>query len=270
MTSPFGVAWRSLFSMADQVPFGTDNFAENPEPRCPSVLILDVSASMKGEPIAELNAGLQVYRDELAADPLAAKRVEVAVVSFGGQVELASDFAPRPPSSRRPRRRAATRRWAPRSPTGSTSSPSARSRSRANGIAFYRPWIFLVTDGDPTDEWRTAAGRVRDGEANKSFAFFSVGVQGARMDVLQDSRPASRCTSTACVSAICSSGCPTRSSRCRTRRRARKCRSRTPPPRGAGPRSDPCGVISPVGARRLARPLRRAVPGFRRRRRPSR
>ena len=55
---------------------------------------------------------------------------------------------------------------------------------RANGIAFYRPWIFLITDGGPTDQWQPAAQRVRDGEAKKSFAFFSVGVQGARMDVL--------------------------------------------------------------------------------------
>ncbi|MEI6428086.1 MAG: hypothetical protein WCO45_06800 [Pseudanabaena sp. ELA607] len=36
-------------------------FAENPEPRCPCVLLLDTSGSMSGEKIAALNAGLETF-----------------------------------------------------------------------------------------------------------------------------------------------------------------------------------------------------------------
>src|SRR5580704_3877015 len=68
----------------DQVPFGAAaDFADNPEPRCPCLLILDTSGSMSGPPIAELNAGTRTFKDELSADSMASKRVEVAIVGFG-------------------------------------------------------------------------------------------------------------------------------------------------------------------------------------------
>ena len=75
----------------DQVPFDAAEFADNPEQRCPCLLLLDTSASMRGEPIRELNAGLVAFKDELAADDLATKRVEVAVLTFGPPT-LVADF----------------------------------------------------------------------------------------------------------------------------------------------------------------------------------
>src|SRR5215470_15956174 len=75
----------------DQVPFAASEFAENPEPRCPCILLLDTSGSMKGEPITQLNDGLVTFKDELAADALAQKRVEGALITFG-PVQIHSDF----------------------------------------------------------------------------------------------------------------------------------------------------------------------------------
>ena len=139
---------------------------------------------MQGQPIHELNDGLTVYKDELSADSLAAKRVEVALVTFGGHVNVVSDFT-------------AVDQFMPPSLVASGDTPmgsainqgldllkTRKDAYRSNGISFYRPWVFLITDGGPTDEWKSAAVRVKEGEAQKAFAFFSVGVQGANMDVL--------------------------------------------------------------------------------------
>lgn len=56
-------------------------FAENPEPRCPCVLLLDTSGSMQGAAIDALNQGLRTFQEELTKDALASKQVEVAVVA---------------------------------------------------------------------------------------------------------------------------------------------------------------------------------------------
>ncbi len=43
---------------------------------------------------------------------------------------------------------------------------------RANGISYYRPWIFLITDGAPTDEWQAAANKVFQGKKIRSLPSF--------------------------------------------------------------------------------------------------
>jgi len=74
-----------------QVPFADLTFVDNPEPRCPCVLLLDTSSSMSGPSIDQLNAGLHQFQKELANDALASQRVEIAVITFG-PVQVVQDF----------------------------------------------------------------------------------------------------------------------------------------------------------------------------------
>jgi uncharacterized protein YegL len=55
---------------------------------------------------------------------------------------------------------------------------------RTNGIAYYRPWLFLITDGAPTDAWKKAAQAVKEAESQKALSFFAVGTDDANFDVL--------------------------------------------------------------------------------------
>ena len=174
----------SNLTLADAV-----EFAENPEPRCPCVLLVDVSGSMQGAPIAALNEGLRAFKNDLARDALAARRVEVAIVTFGSDVQVVQDFITadlfEPPVL---------------TAEGSTIMGTAihqaldllqarKTQYRTNGVAYYRPWVFPITDGEPQGEEphviEQAAERIRDEEAGKRVAFFAVGVENANMDRLR-------------------------------------------------------------------------------------
>ena len=170
--------------LPDQQPLGAVTFAENPEPRCPCLLLLDTSGSMAGQAISELNDGIKEFYHELQNDSLAIKRVEVALVSFG-PVRVISEFNTADVFLDPELEAVGDTPMGEAIKKGIELIRARKEQYRANGISFYRPWIFLITDGSPTDEWQSAAALVREGEASRSFAFFAIGVQKADMKILK-------------------------------------------------------------------------------------
>ena len=113
---------------------------------------------------------------------MAVKRVEVAIVTFGpvrvlADFQTADMFQPRDRSQRRHADGGGDQK-------ALDIVQPAKEIYKPNGISYYRPWIFLITDGAPTDAWTTAARRCT-GEGAKAFVFFAVGVENADLDILR-------------------------------------------------------------------------------------
>jgi uncharacterized protein YegL len=173
------------------MPVGLPEFVENPENRCPVILLLDTSGSMSGQPIQELNRGLAAFKEDVMKDAQASLSVEVAIVTFG-PVKLTQDFVTidhfTPPKLE-------TEGATPMGEAIEYALNLLETRKQSykdNGVLYYRPWVFLITDGAPTDAWEGAAQRVREEEEQRRMLFFTVGVQGADMNKLRQIAPPER------------------------------------------------------------------------------
>jgi uncharacterized protein YegL len=155
---------------------------------------------MQGRRIAELNSGLRAFDAALKGDPLASLRVELSVITFGGKVRALDGRAAGGGEIPFDADKAFVTVDAFHPPellaSGDTPMGEAvrkglgliRERKavyKQHGIDYFRPWLFLITDGHPTDKgWETGADEARDEESRRGVSIFAVGVEGADMKKL--------------------------------------------------------------------------------------
>ena len=159
----------------------------NPDPRIACALLLDTSGSMTGEPMEQLNSGFALFCDEIKNDELAKKRAEIMVITFGGQARVEVPFT----EGRDLRSRVLSASGA--TPLGQALNlaldhlEAQKGAYKQAGLEYYRPWLFVLTDGQPSDreEFAAAVARVRDAEANRRVSVFGIGIgPSASMDQL--------------------------------------------------------------------------------------
>ncbi len=162
----------------------------NREPRQPLALLVDTSGSMSAD-LADVSAGLEALRAALGRDSVARNRVEICVVTFGGGVAVHGAFG-----------EAAVFEPPALAASGDTPMAAAliealdllEAKKRAykeSGLDYYRPLIFLLTDGEPTDlgRWPEAVRRVREAERDRKIVLLSVGTKTANFAKLEELSP---------------------------------------------------------------------------------
>jgi uncharacterized protein YegL len=151
----------------------------NPTNRVPIALCLDASGSMAGEPMQELNNGVQLFFESLRADPIAKASAEVAIVVFSDEAQVLLYFQglgglASPPQI------ACT--------GGSTNLgggvnlaldqlETRKQDYKRAGVDYFQPWLVLMTDGQPTTTEHLGAGpRACELEAQGKLVVFPIGI----------------------------------------------------------------------------------------------
>lgn len=160
--------------------------AENYEQKCLCVLVLDVSGSMRGTPIEELNKGLKDFYEEISSDVTTSQRLEISIITFSNTVITLQEPA-----------LVENITMPTLTASGSTEMVNAINYAidmvdarkkwyKETNQNYYRPWIILMTDGEPDDDQDVAglAQRIQNDTRNKRYAFLPIGVEGANMAVL--------------------------------------------------------------------------------------
>ena len=171
-------------------------FVDNPEPRCPCVLLLDVSASMTGPPIAALNEGVRVFKEQVLQDNLASLRAEVAIIAFNHNHSVVQEFATMNGVAPLYLVAGGGTRMAPAINEALDMVERRKQDYRDNGISYYRPMVIMITDGYPEHDTPEAIGqitnRIREQDVGRHVMFLTVAVGGADMQRLTVMMPPAR------------------------------------------------------------------------------
>lgn len=156
------------------------------EPHLACALLLDTSISMAGAPLESLMQGIAEFKEVTKNNADAQSRVDIAVIEFNDAPHVIQEFSPLP-ELRVPNLTA----------RGCTAMGAAinlaidkvkeRNREYAElGTPCYQPWIFMITDGEPTDDITTAQQRIYEEEHKGKYGklkFWTIGVPGYNREV---------------------------------------------------------------------------------------
>ncbi|CAM4173042.1 vWA domain-containing protein [Aeromonas bestiarum] len=146
------------------IPFDPSKFTAPKAKPLPVILLLDVSGSMSGEKIHNLNDAVRDMLNTFSDTENSEIEIHVAIITFGAQVKLHQPLAS-----------ASTIQWQGLSASGSTPLGVALEMAKAMiedkevvPSRAYRPTVVLVSDGQPDSGWEKPLNKfISDGRSAK-------------------------------------------------------------------------------------------------------
>lgn len=169
----------------DQVKFNdVPKIVNVSEPHMALLFLLDTSGSMVGMPIEELNAAINRFKEQVCEDEKTKQILDVAIIEFNSDWRVIQDFVP-----------VEFMQKVELEASGSTYLEDAldkaiqmvddRSRFyRRSGCEPYKPWIVLISDGEPFDNPETLSSKIENMVSKEKLAFWSLAVPGANTELL--------------------------------------------------------------------------------------
>jgi uncharacterized protein YegL len=156
-----------------------EDLVDNPTARVPICLVLDVSGSMAGDPIRELQSGVQMFYDAIRGDDVAQYAAEISIVTFGSEAKRTVDFM------------AIERQDVPALVADGTTAMGQgvnlaldllelrKADYQRAGVDYFQPWMVIMTDGEPTDDIGRASDRIRGLCDRKKLTVFPIAIGAA-------------------------------------------------------------------------------------------
>ena len=166
--------------------------ANNPNTRIPICIALDVSGSMDGKKIDELNRGVNIFLKTIFEDEITRYSADIAILTFGGTVEKVLDFGA-VEDIKLPKFLA--RGGTPMGEAVLEALDMLEERKKQyqkNAVTYWQPWLVLMTDGAATDgehalpnKVAMAAEKTCDLVKNKKLTLFSIIIEPGTPDELE-------------------------------------------------------------------------------------
>ena len=145
--------------------------------RLPVYLLLDCSRSMIGSPIEAVKRGVEQFTFDVNNDPCAREAVHVAVITFASQAHNATDglvaisqFQP-PPLVANGKTALGQALTLLMQSLDKDVIPVRKGAQKGD----WKPLVFILTDGKPTDDWEAPRRQVLERSNRKVFNIVTVG-----------------------------------------------------------------------------------------------